>query len=96
MVHCPHLKLSPKRDANQGRICTLDIYKEIDLADCPCCGGGGLLEEENGWCWYVMCLDCGAQTASVQYQGEEDRFEAAKNAAMLWNMRKVLRPDPGE
>ena len=43
-----------------------------------------------------MCLDCGAQTASVQYQGEEDRFEAAKNAAMLWNMRKVLRPDPGE
>ena len=29
----------------------MDIYKEIDLADCPCCGGGGLLEEENGWCW---------------------------------------------
>lgn len=74
----------------------LDIYKEIYLEDCPCCGGAGLLEEEHGWCWYVMCLDCGAQTASVQYQGDEDRLEAAKGAARLWNMRKVLRPDPGE
>ena len=31
----------------------------IDLYDCPFCGGAGLLEEENGWCWYVTCMDCG-------------------------------------
>lgn len=74
----------------------MDIYEKIELDDCPCCGGAGLLEEENGWCWYVMCLDCGAQTASIEYQTPEEREEAAEKAAMLWNMRKVLRPDPGE
>ena len=74
----------------------MDIYEKIELEDCPCCGGAGLLEEENDWCWYVMCLDCGAQTASIEYQTPEEREEAAEKAAMLWNMRKVLRPDPGE
>ena len=41
----------------------MDLYRELELQDCPYCGGAGLLEEENGWCWYVMCMDCGAQTA---------------------------------
>ena len=41
----------------------MNIHEELELQDCPYCGGAGLLEEENGWCWYVMCLDCGAQTA---------------------------------
>ena len=31
----------------------MDIYDEIELQDCPYCGGVGLLEEENGWSWYV-------------------------------------------
>lgn len=74
----------------------LDIHEQLDLQECPCCRGTGLLEEENGWCWYVMCLDCGAQTASFGYKTPEGRLEAAKQAAYTWNIGKVIRPDPGE
>ena len=42
----------------------MDIRDELELQDCPFCGGPGLLEEENGWCWYVMCMDCGAQSGT--------------------------------
>ena len=38
-------------------------FLDINLLDCPVCRGPGLLEEESGWCMYVMCLDCGWQTA---------------------------------
>ena len=44
---------------NEGGTRTVDIFEEIRLEDCPYCGGAGLLEEENDWCWYVMCMDCG-------------------------------------
>ena len=37
----------------------MDILENLDVFDCPLCGGPGLLEEENGWCVYVTCLDCG-------------------------------------
>ena len=74
----------------------MDIYEEVRVEDCPCCGGAGLLEEENGWCWYVMCVDCGAQTAHFAYKTPEERVEAARMAANIWNMGKVIRPDPGE
>ena len=40
----------------------MDIHEEIDLQECPYCGGAGLLEEEHGW--YVICVDCGSQTRS--------------------------------
>ena len=56
----------------------------------------GLLEEENGWCWYVMCLDCGAQTAHFEYKTPGGRAEAARNAAHIWNIGKVVRGDIGE
>ena len=42
----------------------MDIHAKYELQDCPYCGGAGLLEEENGWCWYVTCMDCGSHTAS--------------------------------
>ena len=74
----------------------MDIYKEIDLENCPFCGGPALLEEENGWCWYVMCLDCGAQTAAQGYKTAEERIVAAQKVARLWNMRKVLRGGIGD
>ncbi len=74
----------------------MDIYGELELQECPYCGGPGLLEEENGWCWYVMCLDCGAHTAHFEFRGAEDRREAAGKAAYLWNIGKVLRGDTGE
>lgn len=74
----------------------MSIHEELALQDCPYCGGAGLLEEENSWCWYVMCLDCGAQTASFEFHRPEDRFEAARKAAWLWNIGKVVRADIGE
>jgi len=46
----------------------MDIHEEIDLQECPYCGGAGLLEEEHGWSWYVMCMDCGAQTPGFDYK----------------------------
>ena len=74
----------------------MDEIKEINLLDCPLCQGPSLLEEENGWCSYVMCLDCGCQTAEVEFKTPEARLEAARQAARLWNMGKVIRCDPGE
>ena len=75
---------------------SLDIYRENQLQDCPYCGGAGLLEEENGWCWYAMCLDCGAQTAPFDYHTPGERALAAQRAAYTWNIGKVLRSDNGE
>ncbi len=74
----------------------MDIHKEFELQDCPYCGGPGLLEEENGWCWYAVCLDCGAQTAHFEFHTPEERREAAGKAAMLWNTGKILRGNIGE
>jgi len=74
----------------------MDIHEQFELQECPFCGGPGLLEEENGWCWYVMCLDCGAQTAHFEYRGAAERREAAGKAAHLWNIGKVVRADIGE
>ena len=74
----------------------MDIYEENPLQDCPYCGGAGLLEEENGWCWYAMCLNCGAQTAHFAFETPAGRAEAARMAAHTWNIGKVLRGDVGE
>lgn len=74
----------------------MDIHEEIELMDCPCCGGPGILEEENGWCWYVMCLDCGAQTAPIEYKTEAARREAAHKAAHFWNIGKVIHSGTGD
>ena len=74
----------------------MDIFEELELQDCPYCGGAGLLEEENGWCWYVMCMDCGSQTAPFEYKTPEEYVEAARKAAHLWNIGKVIRADNGE
>lgn len=51
----------------------MDIHETIELQDCPFCGGTGLLEEEHGWCWSVMCRDCGAQTAAFEFKTPEER-----------------------
>lgn len=72
------------------------IHEELELHDCPYCGGPGILEEENGWCWYVACADCGSQTAHFEFRTEAERLEAARKAAHLWNIGKVVRSDIGE
>lgn len=74
----------------------MDLFQDIEVLDCPLCQGPGLLEEESGWCFYVMCLDCGCQTAEVEYRSEADRMTAAGQAARLWNMGKVIPSNPGE
>ena len=73
----------------------MDIH-EIELLDCPLCRGVGLMEEENGWCVYVTCMDCGCRTAEVPYNNEAQRLEAAKRAASTWIMGKVISPANGE
>ena len=74
----------------------MNPFHEIDLQDCPLCHGPGLIQEENGWCLYVECLDCGAHTAELSYQNDDERMEAARRAAHTWNIGKVLSMSPGE
>ena len=73
---------------------SMDIHEEIDLQECPYCGGAGLLEEEHGW--YVICVDCGSQTASIDFQTSDERLESAHKAAHLWNIGKILRSNAGD
>ena len=74
----------------------MNIHEELPLQDCPYCGGAGLLQEEGGWCWSVMCMDCGSQTAAFEYKTPEDRLVAARKAALTWNMGKVVRGNISE
>ena len=74
----------------------MEYFEDIDLIECPCCGGAGILEEEGGWCVYVQCLDCGAHTTEVPYKNEAERREAAQLAARNWSFGKVIRPGPGD
>ena len=74
----------------------MDDFDDIELIDCPHCGGTGSIEEEGGWCVYIQCLDCGAHTAELSYKNEAERREAARKAALNWNFRKIIWPTPGE
>ena len=60
----------------------MNIHEELPLQDCPYCGGAGLLQEEGGWCWNVMCMDCGSQTAAFEYKTPAERLEAARNTSV--------------
>ena len=74
----------------------MELYEEIELQECPICGGPAALEEENGWSFYVACLDCGAHTADIRYASGDTRRDAAQRAAHLWNIGKVLSSNPGD
>ena len=50
----------------------MELYQDIDLQDCPLCHGPGMIEEENGWCLYVTCLDCGCRTAELSFSTPEE------------------------
>ena len=41
-------------------------------------------------------MDCGAQTAPIEYHDPARRAEAAGKAAHLWNIGKVIRCDISE
>ncbi|MBQ0018194.1 MAG: Lar family restriction alleviation protein [Clostridiales bacterium] len=73
-----------------------EILNALDIQDCPICDGPATLEEENGWCYYVTCWDCGCHTAEVRFRSDDERLEAARKAVHLWNIGKVLSHEPGE
>lgn len=68
----------------------------INLEECPACRGAGAISHEGGWNVQVECCDCGAHTVYVEYNNEDEKAEAVKRVAMLWNMGKVIKLDPGE
>ncbi|MCD7859142.1 MAG: Lar family restriction alleviation protein [Firmicutes bacterium] len=68
----------------------------LELEECPACRGAGVLTHEGGWSVSVECADCGAHTVFIEYDTEQERREAEKKVAMLWNMGKVIKSDPGE
>ncbi len=74
----------------------MDIEEMLEIHDCPLCDGGSLLEEESGCGYYVMCLDCGCHSVTIDFHSEEERLEAAKKTVMLWNAGKVISSHPGE
>ena len=74
----------------------LELIKRLDIQDCPYCNGPAILEEENGRWFYVVCGDCGAVTAEVEYKNAEDRDEAAAAVAHLWNIGKVVKMGLGD
>ena len=56
----------------------MNIEEKLEIHDCPLCDGGALLEEEGGCGYYVMCLECGCQSVTIDFHSEEERLEAAK------------------
>ena len=68
----------------------------IELEECPCCRGAGLIVHEGGWSVQVECADCGSHTTYIEYETEEQKLEAEKTVARLWNLGKVIKSNPGE
>ena len=71
-------------------------FADIELFECPLCHGPGLIQEENGWCLYVQCMDCGCRTAELSYNSEEERQQMARHVASTWNIGKVIHSGPGD
>ena len=74
----------------------MDMLENQELLDCPLCQGPALVEEEEGWCVYVTCLDCGCHTAEIPYRTGEERKSAMQRAVSTWNIGKVIPMSPGE
>ena len=73
------------------------MEEQLELVPCRVCHEDcAYVEDEGGWCVYVVCADCGSQTAPSEYHSKAERAEAAAGAAMLWNVGKVVRSDLGE
>ena len=73
---------------------TMEI--DIELEECPCCRGNGIIIHEGGWNVQVECADCGSHTVYVDYNNDEEKKEAERKVAMLWNIGKVIKANPGE
>ena len=74
----------------------MEVNGIIELEECPACRGTGLIIHEGGWNVQVECADCGAHTVYVESDTETEKAEAERKVAMLWNIGKVIKSDPGE
>ena len=74
----------------------MDKNEILELEDCPICRGAGMLTHEGGWSVQVECCDCSAHTDFVEYSTPEEKAQAEKKVATLWNIGKVVRSDVGE
>lgn len=74
----------------------MEINPNFVLEDCPVCRGNGYVVHEGGWNVQVECADCGAHTVYIEYNNEEEKAEAVRQVARLWNIGKVIKSDPGE
>ena len=74
----------------------MDMKDLIELEECPCCRGAGMLMHEGGWNVQVECVDCSAHTVYLEYENEEQKKEAEKTVAYLWNIGKVVSSERGE
>ena len=68
----------------------------INLEECPACRGAGSISHEGGWNVQVECCDCSAHTVFVEYENEEEKIQAEKQVAHLWNIGKVIHSERGE
>ena len=68
----------------------------IELEECPCCRGAGVLTHEGGWNVQVECSECGPHTVYLEYETEAEKKEAEQGVARLWNLGKVIKINPGE
>ena len=68
----------------------------LELEECPICRGAGIMMHEGGWNVQVECADCSAHTVFVEYNTPEERRQAERKVATLWNIGKVIRSDVGE
>lgn len=74
----------------------MDMKDLIELEECPCCRGAGMLMHEGGWNVQVECVDCSAHTVYLEYENEEQKRAAEQGVARLWNMGKVVKSERGE
>ena len=74
----------------------MEINPNFILEECPICRGNGMVVHEGGWNVQVECTDCSAHTVYVEYSNEEEKLEAEKRVATLWNIGKVIKINPGE
>lgn len=72
------------------------MEEQIFLDECPVCRGAGMILHEGGWSVQVECVDCSAHTVYMEYDNEDEKQEAVRAVAHLWNIGKVISSERGE
>ncbi len=68
----------------------------MELEECPCCRGVGMLVHEGGWNVQVECTECGSHTVYLEYENDQQKKEAEQGVARLWNLGKVIKSNISE